>query len=200
MAPSHIHSRVRYLCRQGLGHIVGNGGSEGALPFQMPRVCRHGIRPIPRSPLGGRKKSLRPWMVDIRRAATGEIRSALLRAKRHLPPANSPGQEDVFGRGGDVPREGTSVLFTAAGPRTEQVAMEPIGRIRLNRAPPMKFKHLLGQTCVLWAAPRNTSVGCLRGRIASSRAPWPTSVSIFATLSSSCSLRMPPALRVSCYP
>ena len=86
---------------------------------------------------------------DIRGAAPGEIRSALLRVKLRPPPANSSGLEDALGRGGEVPAEGAVLLLIAAqtrgaGFRADQVAMESICRIRLNRAPHMKFKHLLG--------------------------------------------------------
>ena len=38
-----------------------------------------------------------PWMVELRRASPGEVRSALLRVKKHLPPSNSSGLEDVLG-------------------------------------------------------------------------------------------------------
>ena len=90
-----------------------------------------------------------PWMSDIRRAAPREIRSALSRVMHQLPPTNSPGLEDGLGRGGDLPSEGGSLVVTAAqtrkvGSRAEQVAVESIDRIRLSRAPHLKFKHLLG--------------------------------------------------------
>ena len=90
-----------------------------------------------------------PRVVDIRRAASGDTGSASLRVLRHRPPANASGSEDVRGRGSEVPSEGTSLLLLAAracgtGPRAGQVAVEPIGRIRLNRAPYMKFRLLFG--------------------------------------------------------
>ena len=51
--------------------------------------------------------TVRPWMVDIRRAAPGEIRGALMPAMRHIPPANTSVSEDVHGRGGEVRSKGT---------------------------------------------------------------------------------------------
>ena len=55
-----------------------------------------------------------PGMVDSRRAATPELRSPLLRVKKHLPQATLSGTEDAFGREGEVPTEGTPLLFMAA--------------------------------------------------------------------------------------
>ena len=84
-----------------------------------------------------------PWMAGLRRAPPSELRSALLRAKKHLPPSNTSGLEDVLGQGGEVPSGGTSLLLMTAqlsgvGAQAERVAMESVGRIRLSRSPHMK--------------------------------------------------------------
>ena len=89
-----------------------------------------------------------PWMVRLRQASPGEVRSALRRVKKHLPPSNASGLEDVLGQGGEVPSEGTSLLLMTAqmsgpGSQAEKVAMESVDRIRLSRAPHMKYKFLL---------------------------------------------------------
>ena len=81
-----------------------------------------------------------PWMVDIRRATSSEIRSDLMRAKRRHLPANTSGLGDMLARGGEVPSEGTSLLFLAAqtcgaGYRSEKAPTESIDRVRPNRAP-----------------------------------------------------------------
>ena len=47
-----------------------------------------------------------PRMAEIRRASTSDLRSALLRVKKHLPPANTPGLEAVLGRAGVAQSEG----------------------------------------------------------------------------------------------
>ena len=102
-------------------------------------------------PLSARKNIffVRPWMVDLRCAPFVELRSALLRAKEHLPPANTSGSEDVLGRGSEALSGGTSLFLTSAqicgsGTRAEQVAMEAVDPIRFRRAPHMKYKCLLG--------------------------------------------------------
>ena len=87
-------------------------------------------------------------MAEVRRSAPAELRSASFRAKKHLAPANASGLEDVLGQGSDVPSDGTSLLLTNAqfsGPGTQAdgVAMESAGRIRLSRAPHVKYKCLL---------------------------------------------------------
>ena len=76
-----------------------------------------------------------PGMADLSRASPEEPRSALLRAKKHLAPANTSGLEDVLGHGSDVPSEGTSLLsttaqFPGAGASTERAARESVARIR----------------------------------------------------------------------
>ena len=43
-----------------------------------------------------------PSFVEIRRYSSINIRCGILRVKKHLPPANVPGLEDIFGRGGEV--------------------------------------------------------------------------------------------------
>ena len=53
----------------------------------------------------------RPWMAGLRRASPAELRSALLRVKRRLAPANASGLEDALGQGGDVPA-GWGVVVT----------------------------------------------------------------------------------------
>ena len=89
-----------------------------------------------------------PWMAELRRASPSELRTALVRVKKRLPLSNMSGIEDVLGHGGEVPSDGTSLLLTPAqfsGVRTqaEKVAMESVGRIRLSRAPHVKYKYLL---------------------------------------------------------
>ena len=91
---------------------------------------------------------VRPWMGELRRASRTDLRTALVRAKKHLPPSNSPGLEDVLGQGGEVPSDGTSLLlttaqFSSAGAQAEKVAMESADRIRLSRAPHVTYKYLL---------------------------------------------------------
>ena len=54
----------------------------------------------------------------------------------------------MWERGGKVPSDGTSFLLTPAqmcgsGTREEQVAMESVHRIRLSRAPRVKYEYLL---------------------------------------------------------
>ena len=89
-----------------------------------------------------------PWMVRLRQASPGDIRSALRRVKKHLPPSNASGLEDVLGQGGEVPSESTSLLLMTAqmsgsGSQAEKVALESVDRLRLSRAPHMKYKYLL---------------------------------------------------------
>ena len=55
-----------------------------------------------------------PRMADIFRAAPGEIRNALPRVRRHLPPPNMPRLKGVVGLGGEVPSKGTSLCLMAA--------------------------------------------------------------------------------------
>ena len=95
-----------------------------------------------RGALGGDYKN----GLDLRMAG---IRRALLHVKRHLPPANSSGLEVDLGRGSEVPSGGTLFSLMAAqacgsGSRAGRVARGSIDRIRLNRAPHMKFMDLLG--------------------------------------------------------
>ena len=92
---------------------------------------------------------MRRIFVDLRRASSVELRSALLRVKKHLPPANTSGLEDVLGQGSEVPSDGTSPLLTSAhmrgfGTRAEQVATKSVDRFRLSRAPHMGYTYLLG--------------------------------------------------------
>ena len=59
------------------------------------------------------------------------------------------GPQDILGHGGEVPSVGTSLLLMAVdtggvGPQTERATLEPSERIRLSRAPHMKYEHLLG--------------------------------------------------------
>ena len=87
-------------------------------------------------------------MVQLRQASPGEVRSALLRAKKRLPLSNTSGSEDVLGQGGEVPSESTSLLlmaaqFSGSGSQAEKVALESVDRLRLSRAPHMKFRYLL---------------------------------------------------------
>ena len=89
-----------------------------------------------------------PWMAHLRQAPPNEIRVALRRVKRHLPPSNSSGLEDVLGQGGEIPSESTSLLlmtaqFSGTGSQAEKVALESVDRLRLSRAPHMKYKYLL---------------------------------------------------------
>ena len=89
-----------------------------------------------------------PWMVELRRAFPADLRSALLRAKKHLAPADTSGLEGVLGQGSEVPSTGTSLfLMTAqtsrAGAQAEKADVESAGRIRLSRSPNAKYKYLL---------------------------------------------------------
>ena len=52
-----------------------------------------------------------PWLADLRRASPAEHRSALLRAKKHLAPANSFGLGDAPGRGNETLSDGASSLL-----------------------------------------------------------------------------------------
>ena len=146
---------------RGLASSLGTWGPQPPSPFRG-RVCSSLESVRPREAIAGDYGNrcgpralcadifaAYPWMAGVRRAAPAEIRSASLRAKRHLPPTNASGMEDVRVRGEEVPSEGTSSLLMAArtrgaGSRAEQVAMLSIGRIRLNRAPKTKFEQLLG--------------------------------------------------------
>ena len=92
---------------------------------------------------------MRPWMVDIRRGAAGDIRSALVSVKHRPPPAYSSVPGEVLGCRGGEPSGVTSLFLMAAqscgpGSRPEQVALKCIDRTRLNRAPHMEIKGLLG--------------------------------------------------------
>ena len=87
-------------------------------------------------------------MTEVRRASPAEFRAALVRVKKHLPSSNTSGIEDVLGRGGEVPSDGASLLlmaaqFSGSGAQAEKVALESVDRIRLSRAPHMKYKYLL---------------------------------------------------------
>ena len=75
----------------------------------------------------------------MRRAPTSDLRSALRRVKKHLPPANTPGLDAVLGRAGAAPSEGAQLRLLAAtncggGSCDLQVALESVGRIRLSIA------------------------------------------------------------------
>ena len=81
-----------------------------------------------------------PWVVEVRRASPSDLRAALVRVKKHLPPSNMPGLEDALGFGGEAPPDSASLLLmtaqiSGAGTQDEKVAMESVGRIRLSRAP-----------------------------------------------------------------
>ena len=87
-------------------------------------------------------------MVELRRASPSELRSALLRVQKRLPPSNTSGLEDVLGQGGEAPPDGTSLLLTSAqfpgaGAQAARVAMESVGRTRPSSASRMKYKFLL---------------------------------------------------------
>ena len=56
-----------------------------------------------------------PWMVDLRRASSAELRSALLRVKKHWPPAGTSGSEDASGQGSETPSDVTSLLRFSRG-------------------------------------------------------------------------------------
>ena len=76
-----------------------------------------------------------PWLTELRRASPSELRTALARAKKRLPPPNTSGIEDVLGHGGEAPSDGTSLLpltarFSGAGTQAEKVALESVDRIR----------------------------------------------------------------------
>ena len=72
-----------------------------------------------------------------------------------FPPPNMSGLEDVLGKVGEAPSDGTSLLLTTAqfpgvGTPAETVAMDSVARIRPGRAPHMKCKYLLGMGCAPW--------------------------------------------------
>ena len=72
-----------------------------------------------------------------------------MRARRCFPPANVSGREDILSRGGEAPTDGASQLLKAAktraaGSRADKVAMESLGRIRLNRTPVMRYAGISG--------------------------------------------------------
>ena len=92
--------------------------------------------------------SVCPWVTEVRRASPAELRAALVRVKKRLPPSSTSGIEDVLGHGGEVPSDGASLLlmaaqFSGSGTQAEKVALELADRIRLSRAPRMKYKYLL---------------------------------------------------------
>ena len=87
-------------------------------------------------------------MVGVRRAPPADLRSALLRVKKHLAPADASGFEDALSQGSEAPSDGTSLLLmttqpSGAGTQAEKGAMESADRIRLSRAPHMGYKYLL---------------------------------------------------------
>ena len=87
-------------------------------------------------------------MAELRRAPLGELRNTLLRVKKHLAPANTSGSEGVRGQGSEVPSDDTPALlstaqFPGAGTPAERVAMDSVDRIKLIRAPRMRYKFLL---------------------------------------------------------
>ena len=86
-----------------------------------------------------------PRMLELRRASPAELRSTLLRLKKHLAPANTSGLENALGQGSEVPSDGASLFlttaqFSGAGAPAERAAMESVDRTRLSRAPHMKYK------------------------------------------------------------
>ena len=77
-----------------------------------------------------------------------DLRSALVRVKKRLPPSNMSGLEDALGHEGEAPSDSTWLLLmttqiSGAGTQAEKVAMGSVGRIRLSRAPHVKYKYLL---------------------------------------------------------
>ena len=86
-------------------------------------------------------------MVDIRRATPAELRNVLIRVRGHLVLAKASGLEDLLGQGCKVPSDSTSFLLmtaqvSGAGSSAGRVAMESADRLRLSRAPRMKYKFL----------------------------------------------------------
>ena len=55
-----------------------------------------------------------PRTVESRRASPSDLRTALIRAKKQLPPSNMSGIEDVLGSGGEAPSDGASFLLMTA--------------------------------------------------------------------------------------
>ena len=53
-------------------------------------------------------------MVDLRLASLVELRGAVLRLQKHLPPANTSRLEDALRQGSEVPSDGTSLLLMSA--------------------------------------------------------------------------------------
>ena len=56
----------------------------------------------------------RHWAAELRRAPPSDLRTALVRVKKHLPPLNMSGIEDVLGHGGEAPSDGTPLLLMTA--------------------------------------------------------------------------------------
>ena len=95
---------------------------------------------IRREPLFVRKDIFvaRPLMFELRRAAFLELRSALLRVTRHLPPANTSGLEDALWPGSEIPSDGTSLLLASALGRGSGTRAGQVACMRLSRAAHMK--------------------------------------------------------------
>ena len=88
------------------------------------------------------------WVAGLCRVSPGELRSAWLRARRRQAPPSMSGLGGGLGQRCGVPSDSTSLLlmtaqFSGAGAPSERVAMESVDRIRLSRAPYMKYKFLL---------------------------------------------------------
>ena len=88
-------------------------------------------------------------MVELRRASSAELRGASLRVKERSPLADASGLEDALGPGGEVPSDGKYFLLMSAqtcgsGTRADRVALGSVDRIRLSRAPRVRYEYLLG--------------------------------------------------------
>ena len=84
----------------------------------------------------------------------GEIAQCVMAGEKTLAAAKTSGLDDVLGRGSEVSAGGTELYFTSAemrgaGTRGEQEVMESGDRIRLSRAPRMKYKYLLSNRAQL---------------------------------------------------
>ena len=79
-----------------------------------------------------------PWVVELRRASSGEVRSASLRVA-DTSPVELLRFGGCLGQRGEDPSEGASLplmtaQFSGAGSTAEKVALESVNQLRLSRA------------------------------------------------------------------
>ena len=201
-------SALRDTCADnGFASSVGQWVPRASVPFRC-NICRAWGAAKRRETLADERKSRRdpasvcrdifsvcPWVAELRRASPAELRTALLCVKKHHPPPNASGLEDVLGRGDEVPSDSTSLLlmtaqFPGAGAQAGKVALESVDRFCLSRAPHMKYKYLLAGGARFVDKLRNTSDVLQTSSMARSSGPSPVSVNSSAKQCASCSPRM----------